>query len=71
MYSETEVSSFRKTFIASFILSKDVDFQTNSIVNLASGSGGALVELFNSKAISSYAVILTIWPLVFHFVTPS
>jgi hypothetical protein len=66
MYSETEVSSFRKTFKASFIRSKDVDFQINSIVNLLSGSVGGDLELFNSRQISSVAVIFTIWPLDFH-----
>ena len=71
MYSEIEFSSFKNTFKASFILSKEVDFQTNSTVNFVESVGGALVELLSSRQISSSAVILTMWPLLFHLVTPS
>ena len=71
MYSETDDSSFKNTFNAYFILSKDVDFQTNSIVNFLSGSVGGFLEFFNSRHISSEVVIFTIWPRLFHVVWPS
>lgn len=59
MYSLTDVSSFKKIFSASFIRSNEVDFQTNSTVNLQSGSVGGYFEFFSSSAISSEAVIFT------------
>lgn len=59
MYSDNEFSSFKNTLSASFILSNEVDFQTNSTVNL-DASGGALVEVLSSRHISSSGVILTI-----------
>ena len=71
MYSDTDYSSFRKTFNAYLILSKDVDFQTNSIVNFLSGSVGGFFEFFNSKQISSEVVIFTMCPRLFQVVEPS
>jgi hypothetical protein len=71
MYSDTEVSSLRKIFRACFILSNEVDFQINSIVNFISLSVGGDFEFFSSKHISSVAVIFEMWPRDFHVVMPS
>lgn len=59
-----------KIFKASLILSKEVDFQINSIVNLISGSLGQPLGFLSSKQISSLT-ILTICPLDYHFGYPS